>query len=73
MTEREQIKEILDQLPDCKMKDILLIMKGIQIDDELEDELYCQRLVDDYMNDPDPEKHKTISLEELARQEGITL
>lgn len=73
MTEREQIKEIIDRLPDYKMKDLLLIMKGIQIDDEIEDDLYCQKLVDDYMNDPDPEKDETISIEELARQEGIVL
>lgn len=73
MTEREQIKEIIDRLPDYKMKGLLLIMKGIQIDDEIEDELYCQKLVDDYRNDPDPEKNETISIEELARQEGIVL
>lgn len=73
MTEREQIKEIIDRLPDYKMKDLLLIMKGIQIDDEIEDDLYCQKLVDDYMNDPDPEKDETISIEELAHQEGIVL
>lgn len=73
MTEREQIKEIIDRLPDYKMKNLLLIMKGIQLDDEIEDDLYCQKLVDDYMNDPDPEKNETISIEELARQEGIVL
>ena len=42
-------------------------------DDELEDARYCEQLVDDYLNDPDPEKHHTISIEELARREGVTL
>ena len=45
----------------------------IEIDDELEDDLYCEHLVETYLNDPSPDKHETISLEELARREGIEL
>ena len=44
-----------------------------QFDDEIEDERYCEKLYQDYLNDPDPDKNETISLEELAEQEGITL
>lgn len=40
---------------------------------EIEDDLYCEKLVEDYQNDPDPEKHETITIEELAKREGITL
>lgn len=44
-----------------------------QFDDEIEDERYCEKLYQDYLDDPDPDKNETISLEELAEQEGITL
>ena len=42
-------------------------------DDELEDDLYCEHLVETYLNDPSPDKHETISLEELARRERVNL
>ena len=73
MSEREQAKQIIDRLPEYKVGRLLLFLQGIQFDDELEDDRYCESLVEDYLNDPDPEKHSTISLEELARREGILL
>ena len=73
MSEREQAKLIIDQLPEYKISSLLLFLKGIQFDDDMEDDLYCQKLYEDYLNDPDPEKHETITLEELAAREGIEL
>lgn len=45
----------------------------MQFDDEIEDDLYCQKLYEDYLNDPDPDKHETITIEELAARENIEL
>ncbi len=73
MSEKELAKQIIDQLPEYKISNLLLFLKGIQFDDELEDELYCERLVEDYLNNTDPEKHESITLEELAKREGIEL
>lgn len=73
MSEREQAKQIIDQLPEYKISNLLLFLRGIAFDDELEDDLYCEKLVEDYLNDPDPSKHETITLEELAKREGIEL
>ncbi len=73
MSEREQAKQIIDQLPEYKIGNLLLFLKGIQFDDDIEDDLYCQKLYEDYLNNPDPDKHETITLEELAAQEGIVL
>lgn len=73
MSEREQAKQIIDSLPEYKIGNILLFLKGIQFDDEMEDDLYCEKLVQDYMDNPDPEKTETITLEELAKREGISL
>ncbi|MCB6992430.1 hypothetical protein LI177_02885 [bacterium 210820-DFI.6.37] len=73
MTEREQIKKIIDELPEYKIGNILLFLQGVKFDDDMEDDLFCEKLVDNYLNDPDPEKHETITLEELAKREGIEL
>lgn len=73
VSEREQAKQIIDNLPEYKIGNILLFLKGIQFDDDIEDDLYCQKLYEDYLNNPDPDKHKTITIEELAAREGINL
>ena len=73
MSEREQAKQIIDRLPEYKVGNILLFLRGVLFDDELEDDLYCERLVEDYLNDTSPDKHDTITLEELAKREGVEL
>ena len=44
-----------------------------RFDDDIDDDLFCQKLYEDYLNNPDPEKHETITIEELAAREGIDL
>ena len=73
MSEREQAKQIIDTLPDYKMQAILMFLRGVEFDDELEDDRFCEKLVDDYLNDDSPGKHESVSLEEFAAQEGIAL
>ena len=67
MSNREQIVQIIDQLPDYKLSTLLVFLKGMAF----EDDLFCERLYQSYLDDPDPDKHETISLEELMKQEGI--
>lgn len=73
MSEREQAKLIIDRLSEYKISNLLIFLKGMQFDDDMEDDLYCEKLYEDYLNDPDPQKHDTITLEELAAREGIEL
>ncbi len=73
MSEREQAKQIIDQLPEYKISNLLLFLRGMLFDDELEDDLYCERLVEEYLSDTSPDKHDTITLEELAKREGVEL
>lgn len=73
MSEREQAKQIIDALPDYKMQAILMFLRGVEFDDELEDDRFCEKLVDDYLNDTSPDKHDSMSLEDFAAQEGIAL
>ena len=39
----------------------------------LTDEEFCEQLLKDYQNDPDPHKTDTIPLEQLARELGMEL
>lgn len=73
MSEREQAKQIIDRLPEYKIGRILLFLQGVAFDDEIEDDLYCEKLYQEYLDDPDPEKDEGITLEELAKREGIQL
>lgn len=71
MSEREQAKQIIAQLPEYKISNLLLLLKGLQFDDDMEDALYCEKLYEDYVNDPDPEKDKSDSLEKCKKEWGI--
>ena len=73
MSEKEQAKQMIDCLPDYKIPGVLFLLKRVQSDDDFEDDLFCEKLVEDYLDDPDPEKHSAVTLEELAAREGIAL
>lgn len=73
MSEREQAIQIIKTLPGYKLSRLLPFLRGIAFDDEIEDDLFCERIVEAYLADPDPDKHTTISLTELAKREGIEL
>ena len=73
MSEREIAKQIIDKLPEYKITSLLLFLRGIEFDDEIEDDLYCEKLVEDYLNNIDEENGHGITIEELAKREGITL
>lgn len=70
---KDVAKNIIDSLPDYKIKYIVTFLKGVQLDDEIEDDLFCQRMVDDYLNDTDPDKDEGILIEDLAKELGIKL
>lgn len=73
MSNKELALEVLEKIPDYKMGYVLSFLRGFQMDDEIEDDLYCERLYQDYLNDPDPEKHTTTTLEALAEELGVKL
>ncbi|MCM1330391.1 MAG: hypothetical protein NC253_13235 [Ruminococcus sp.] len=41
--------------------------------DEEEDELFCQKLYEEYLNDTDPDRDEYISLEQAVKELGIEL
>ena len=73
MSNREEAKQIIDKLPEYKIEKLLLFLKGVEFDDEMEDDIFCENMVQRYLNDDSPDKHDTITIEEFAKQEGIVL
>ncbi len=73
MSNREEAKQIIDKLPEYKIEKILLFLKGVEFDDEMEDDIFCENMVQKYLNDDSSDKHDTITIEEFAKQEGIVL
>lgn len=70
MSNREMVINLLDRVPDYKLGYILAYVQGLTADEEADD-AFCEKLADDYRNDPDPEKDKAYTLEECKREWGL--
>ena len=53
MSNREKIIALLDSVPEYKMGYVLAYVQGITADEEADD-LFCERMLENYENDPDP-------------------
>ena len=73
MSEKEQIIKLLDTFPDYKIGAILTFIQGMKFDEDLEEDSYCERLLEKYLKDPSDDKHDTVTIEEFAESEGVTL
>ena len=70
MSNREKAMALLENVPDYKMGYVVAYLQGLTADEEADD-LYCQRLAENYRNDPDPEKDTEYSLEDCKRELGL--
>ena len=75
MSVREQIYQLTESLPEYKLGYVLAYIQGLMAGEaeEKADDAYCERLLQDYLDDPDPHKHDCIPAEQLARELGISL
>lgn len=73
MSNKEKAKAIIDAIPDYKIQYVLMFLQGFQLDDEIEDDLFCERMIQDYINDDSPDKNESIPIEELAKELGVEL
>ena len=69
MSNKERVIELLDNVPEYKMGYVLAYVQGITADEE-EDDIFCQRMIENYENAPDDEK-ESISLDECLREWGL--
>lgn len=74
MSNREKAKSIIDSIPESQMEYIVNMLQNLHMAlEEAEDDAFCEKLYEDYLNDDDPEKDVGISIEQLADELGITL
>lgn len=67
---KEKVVELLDSVPEYKMGYVLAYVQGITADEEADD-IFCERMWENYKNDPDPEKDESKTLEECMKEWGL--
>lgn len=70
MSTKEMIVNLLDKIPDYKIGYVLAYIQGITADEDADD-LFCERMVQNYINDPDPEKDQEYTLDDCKKEWGI--
>ncbi len=70
MSNKELCIKLLDSVPEYKIGYVLAYLQGITADEEADDR-FCQRMLENYENDPDPDKDQTVTLEECKREWGL--
>lgn len=70
MSDRELCVKLLDNVPEYKIGYVLAYIQGITADEEADD-AFCERMIENYENDPDPDKDQTFTLEECKQEWGI--
>ena len=71
MSNRELCVKLLDNVPDYKIGYVLAYIQGITADEEADD-AFCERMIDAYENDPDPEKDEGYPLNECKKEWGLS-
>lgn len=69
MSNKERAIELLEQVPEYKMGYVLAYIQGITADEEADD-IFCQRMVENYENAPDEDK-ENIPLEDCLKMWGL--
>ena len=68
MSDKEQLQQLIDKIPDYKIGYVLAYVQGITADEEADDE-FCEKLYQEYLNDPD--KDKSYTLDECKKEWGL--
>lgn len=71
MTNREKVFHLIEELPDYKLNLVLAYLQGLTAAAEAEEDLYCERLYQEYLTDTD--RNSFISLEQVAKELGVVL
>ncbi|MFR7624939.1 MAG: hypothetical protein ACLUZ7_07265 [Hominenteromicrobium sp.] len=69
MSNRELCVKLLESVPDYKIGYVLAYIQGLTADEDADD-AFCEKLVDEYENDP--EKDVSYTLEDCKKEWGIS-
>lgn len=70
MSEKEYAELLLNKVPTYKMKYVITYLQGLTAD-EYDDDEYCEKLYQEYLNDTDETKDDVFSLEDCKKEWGI--
>ncbi len=70
MSNKDQILQLLDKVPEYKLGYVLAYIQGIAVDEEADD-VYCEKLYQEYLQDTDGERDVEYSLEECKKEWGL--
>lgn len=72
MSNRERCNAILDSFSDAQLSNAAAVLQALkQAIDDTADEAFCEKMVQDYNNDP--EQGDPMPIEDFAKQLGIVL
>ncbi len=69
MSNKEKIVSLLYNVPDYKMGYVLAYIQGLTADEEADD-LFCERMIENYKNAPDEDK-EGVPLEACLKEWGL--
>lgn len=69
MSNRELCVKLLENVPDYKIGYVLAYIQGLTADEDA-DYAFCEKLVDEYENDP--EKDVSYTLEDCKKEWGLS-
>lgn len=75
MSTKEMIYNMIDGFSEEQLVQVCALLSSVKkmLDEEAEDDAFCQKMLDDYRNDADLHKHDSVTLDEFAKELGINL
>lgn len=74
MSTKEKVYNIIDGFTEEQLEQVLAMLNSVKkMVDEANDDMFCEKLLKDYLNDESPDKHESVTIEELADKLGIEL
>ncbi len=75
MSTKEKAFYIFERLTEEQLEAFVTLFGNIVKNtiDESEDDLFCENLLNNYLNDSSPDKHDSVSLEKFADELGINI
>ena len=73
MSAKEKIINLINDFSEEQLEELLTMLQSLShIVDDAEDDAYCQKLYDEYKNNPS-DSSENVSLEDFANELGINL
>jgi hypothetical protein len=71
MSSREFAVQLMNQVPDDKLDIVIAYVQELLARDDASDDAYCAKLYQNHLDDPDPDKEQTFTLDECKREWGL--